>query len=128
MSNVIVGVAAGSTPVQTMTGPSASMPARPKMSNLFDQIDTTGSGSITKDQFSSAFQSMNPPGGFKAMGESAVYAKLDPNHAGSVSKNAFVNTMSALSLSLAQAPVSAAADTSTPASTGATGAFINTAV
>jgi Ca2+-binding EF-hand superfamily protein len=128
MSNAIVGVASGSTAVQTMTGPSPTMAARPKMSSLFTQIDAAGSGSITRAQFANAFQTMNPPAGFRAMGENAVYAQLDPNDSGSVSRNTFVNAMSALSHSLAQVQPSGGAHAATPAAgpTGTTGAFVNT--
>ncbi len=67
-----------------------------KMSNLFDQIDTTGSGTITKAQFEQAFQKLNPPGSFQAAGADAVWSKLDPNGTGSVSKQDFVNGMTTL--------------------------------
>ena len=67
-----------------------------KMSNLFDQIDTTGSGTITKSQFEQAFQNMNPPGSFQAAGADAVWSKLDPNGTGSVSKQDFVNGMTTM--------------------------------
>ena len=66
------------------------------MSNLFDQIDTTGSGTITKSQFEQAFQNMNPPGSFQAAGADAVWSKLDPNGTGSVSKQDFVNGMTTM--------------------------------
>lgn len=73
----------------------ASMRTLPtqKMSNLFDKIDTTGSGSITKAQFEQAFQSMNPPKGVQKIGADALWAKLDSSNTGSVSKENFVSTM-----------------------------------
>lgn len=67
-----------------------------KMSDLFQKIDTGGSGSITKAQFEQAFQNTNPPAGFKAMGADAIFNKLDPNGTGSVSKQDFVNGMKTL--------------------------------
>ena len=74
---------------------SASAPAAPntKMSNLFSQIDTSGSGTITEAQFDKAFQSMNPPGSVKAAGADAIWKQLDPNGTGSVSKQDFVSGM-----------------------------------
>lgn len=79
-----------------MTGASAKMPAAPKMANLFDQIDTSGSGVINQAQFTQAFQTMNPAAGFKAMGASQVFAALDPTNSGSVSRPAFVSGMTGL--------------------------------
>jgi hypothetical protein len=66
------------------------------MSNLFDQIVTNGSGSMTEAQFMQAFQSMNPPQNSNAQGAAAVWAQLDPNNTGQVSKQDFINGMTAL--------------------------------
>ena len=81
---------------QVWSGASVRMPPAQKMSNLFDKIDTSWSGTITKAQFEQAFQTMNPPAGIKAMGADAVFAKLDPNGTGSVSKQDFVSGMKSL--------------------------------
>ena len=126
MSFEIAGVSAGATAIQTMTGPSATAPARQKMSSLFDQIDTAGNGSITNAQFAQAFQTMNPPPGFQAMGADAVYSQLDPQKTGSVSRSDFVNTMSMLSTSLrsASGATTVAPGASQP-SVGA-GTYVNT--
>ena len=70
------------------------------MSNLFDSIDTSGSGSITQSQFEQAFQTQNPPAVFQKQGADAIYAALDPAGTGSVSKQDFVSTMSKLMASL----------------------------
>ncbi len=72
------------------------MPPSQKMANLFQQIDTSGSGSITKAQFEQAFQTMNPPPALKAEGADAVFAKLDPNGTGNVSKQDFVKGMTSM--------------------------------
>lgn len=95
MSMAISGTGASSAP-QAMTGASMRMPPSQKMSNLFDQIDTSGSGTITKQQFEQAFQSMNPSKGFQKMGADAIWAKLDPNGTGSVSKQDFVSGMTSM--------------------------------
>lgn len=92
MSMSISG-ATSSVPMHSMSGASTRMSPDQKMSNLFDTIDTSQSGSISKAQFEQAFQSMNPPVGFKSMGADAVFAKLDPNGTGSVSKQDFVDGM-----------------------------------
>jgi hypothetical protein len=86
----------GSPNTQIISGASMRMPASQKMSNLFDQIDTTGSGTITKAQFEQAFQTLNPPKDFKALGADAIWAQLDPNNTGSVSKQDFVSGMTAM--------------------------------
>jgi hypothetical protein len=66
-----------------------------KMSDLFSQIDSTGSGSITKSQFEQAFQSTSAPSAFKSAGADAVWAKLDPSGSGSVTKQQFTDGMQA---------------------------------
>jgi len=86
--------------VQTMTGPSASMPTRQKMSSLYNQIDAAGAGSISQAQFTAAFQALSPPAAFQQMGAGAVFATLDPSNSGSVSRPDFINGMSSLSVSL----------------------------
>ena len=69
------------------------MPPSQKMSNLFSQIDTSNTGSISQSQFSQAFSALNPPSGFKSMGADAVFSTLDTNNTGSVSKQQFVSGM-----------------------------------
>lgn len=70
------------------------------MSDLFDSIDSSGSGSITRAQFDQAFQTKNPPAVFQQQGADAIFASLDPSGSGSVSKQDFVATMSKLMASL----------------------------
>lgn len=92
MSTAISGLGMAGAP-QAMTGASMRMPPAQKMANLFAQIDTSGTGSITRTQFEQSFGSLKPPAGFKAMGADAVFAKLDANGSGRVSKQEFVNGM-----------------------------------
>ncbi len=91
-------IASTSGPGQIWSGASAGarMPASQKMSSLFDQIDSSGSGSITQSQFDQAFQTLNPPKDFKAQGADATWAQLDPAGTGSVSKQDFVTGMTAM--------------------------------
>jgi Ca2+-binding EF-hand superfamily protein len=86
----------GSYAPQAMSGASARAAPSQKMANLFSQIDTTRSGSITQSQFAQAFNALNPPAGFKAMGASAVFSALDPNNTGSVSRQNFIQGMTSL--------------------------------
>src|ERR1700731_4257653 len=79
---------------------SGAPPPQQKMSDLFDSIDTSGSGSITQAQFDQAFQTRNPPAVFQQQGADAIFASLDPSGSGSVSKQDFVATMSKLMASL----------------------------
>jgi Ca2+-binding EF-hand superfamily protein len=95
MSSAISGLGGGYSP-QVVSGASMRMPPAQKMSQLFQKIDTNNTGSITKAQFESAFQSMNPPSGLKSMGADAIFSKLDPNNTGSVSKQDFVNGMKSI--------------------------------
>lgn len=92
--------AAGASGTQAMSGASAAMPPQQKMSALYDQIDSSGTGSINQQQFNQAFQSLNPPPVFQQQGASSVFAALDPNNTGSVSKQDFVSGMSSLMASL----------------------------
>jgi len=85
-----VGAAGG---MHAVSGASSSGPPQQKMSDLFDSIDTSGSGSITKSQFEQAFQSKNPPAVFQKQGADAIFAALDPSGTGSVSKQDFVSGM-----------------------------------
>ncbi len=96
MSMDIASLSASMSSTQVWSGASARLPASQKMSNLFDQIDSSGSGSITQSQFDQAFQSLNPPKDFKAAGADAVWAQLDPNNTGSVSKQDFVSGMTSI--------------------------------
>jgi hypothetical protein len=91
-----VSALAGSAGPVMMSGASMRMPASQKMSNLFDKIDTSGSGSITEAQFNQAFQSLNPPKDFKTLGASAIWSQLDPTNSGSVNKQDFITTMTSL--------------------------------
>lgn len=87
---------AGAMMPQVVSGASMRMPPAQKMGNLFQQIDTNNSGSISKAQFDQAFQTLNPPPAFKAMGADAVFSKLDPSGTGSVSKQDFINGMKSM--------------------------------
>jgi hypothetical protein len=95
MSFSVSGVGGGYAP-QVTSGASMRAPPAQKMSNLFNKIDTAGTGSITRSQFFQAFQTMRTPASFKAAGASAVFAALDPTGSGSVAKQAFVQGMTNL--------------------------------
>jgi EF hand domain-containing protein len=86
--------------LHAVSGASTGAPPQQKMSNLFDSIDTSGSGSINQSQFEQAFQTKNPPTVFQNQGAQAIFTSLDPNGTGSVSKQDFVSTMSGLMASL----------------------------
>lgn len=91
-----VSSAGSSGSAEVWAGASAPMSPTQKMTGLFDQIDGSGSGSITKAQLEQAFQTLNPPPSFQAAGADAIWAKLDPSGTGSVSKSDFVSTMTGL--------------------------------
>jgi Ca2+-binding EF-hand superfamily protein len=92
MTSAISGMGANWA-AQAMTGASMRSSPSQKMSNLFSQIDTSNSGTISKSQFTQAFSALNPPSGFKSMGADAVFSKLDSNNNGSVTKQEFVSGM-----------------------------------
>lgn len=95
----VTGVSASSG-LHAISGASSSGSPQQKMSDLFDSIDTSGSGSITQAQFDQAFQTKNPPAAFQNQGANAVFSALDPNGTGSVSRQDFVSGMSKLMVSL----------------------------
>ena len=101
-ANMSISVAAigDSGAAHAMSGASAGMPPQQKMTSLYNQIDSSGSGSISQQQFSQAFATLNPPPVFQQQGASAIFAALDPNGTGSVSKQDFVSGMSSLMASL----------------------------
>jgi hypothetical protein len=95
----ISGIASASG-LHVVSGASTSAPPQQKMSNLFNSIDTAGSGTITQSQFDQAFQTKNPPAVFQKQGANAIWTALDPSGSGTVSKQGFVSTMSKLMVSL----------------------------
>ncbi len=96
-----------------MSGASTRAAPQQKMTNLFNQIDSNGAGSITEAQFAQAFETMKPPAVFKAAGQGAVWNYLDPTQTGQVSKQAFVNGMKQLMVQLRQPPSGATAASAT---------------
>lgn len=86
------GSYAASAPSIT-SGASPAMSPNQKMGELFDQIDNSGSGSITQSQLQQALTTQNPPAAFKAMGADAIFSQLNPSGSGSVSKQDFVSGM-----------------------------------
>ena len=92
--------------MHAMSGASgAGASPRQKMSNLFDSIDTSGSGSINQAQFNQAFATKSPPAVFRNAGAQSVWNTLDPDGTGSVSRDSFLSTMTSLMASLrAQTP------------------------
>ena len=111
MSIAVSHIAASAPPVRT--GASMRMPPSQKMTNLFNKIDTAGTGSISKSQFEQAFQSLNPPAAFKKQGADAIWAKLDPNGNGNVSKSDFISTMTSL-MSQSRQPTGSATTSAAP--------------
>lgn len=95
----VTGVSASSG-LHAVSGASSSGPPQQKMSDLFDSIDSSGTGSITQAQFNQAFQTKNPPAVFQNQGADAIFSTLDPNGTGSVSRQDFVSGMSQLMVSL----------------------------
>ncbi len=66
------------------------------IASLYRQIDTAGTGSITRSQFQQAFANTAPPAAIKAMGVEAAFKKLDPQGTGVVTRQDFIKGMSNL--------------------------------
>lgn len=122
MNMSISAVGGGAAPHHAMSGASISMSPQVKMSGLYSNIDTNGTGSITKSQFNQAFQTLNPPAAFKSAGASAVWSSLDPSGSGQVSRQDFVSQMKNLMVQLRQGG-SGASGASETASAGTHGLF-----
>ena len=91
----ISNMRAASVPkVASAQGTSAS--SQQNINNLFQQIDSTGTGRITKAQFEQAFNKLNLPEAIKGIGQDAAFNKLDPKGSGVVSKQEFIRGMHAL--------------------------------
>lgn len=88
----ISGVGGAGAP-QVWSGASPAMSPSQKMANLFDKMDNSGNGSITKNQFEQAFQTMNPPANVKSTGADTIFKLLDPHSSGQVSKTDFITSM-----------------------------------
>lgn len=99
----VYGVGGAFAP-HAMTGASAKAPPSQKMANVFSQVTEPGSGVITKDQFVKAFNTMNPPQAFKNKGANSVFAVLDPQGTGSVTRQDFINGMTSLMRQLGTIP------------------------
>ncbi len=124
MSMAVTGAGGGGMP-HGVSGASPSMPPQQKMTNLYNQIDTGGTGSITQAQFNQAFQTMNPPGAFQSAGADAVWNNLDPNGSGSVSQQDFVNGMKNQMVQLRQGTDGASASAAAQTSATATQSLVN---
>jgi Ca2+-binding EF-hand superfamily protein len=95
-----VSAVASASGLHAVSSASYGAPPQQKLSNLFDSNETAGSGAITRSQFDEAFQTKNPPAVFQRQGADAIFAELDPNDTGSVSKQDFVSTITKLAVSL----------------------------
>ncbi|WP_237151635.1 EF-hand domain-containing protein [Oryzibacter oryziterrae] len=95
----IAGVG-GTRSAEAWSGASARATPTDKFASLFDKLDTTDSGTVTKDQFTAAFSSLKMPPSFRKAGADAVFSQLDPNNSGQVSKQAFVDGMMSLMKSM----------------------------
>jgi hypothetical protein len=78
------------------SGSSAPVSPQQKISNLFQQIDSSGTGRITKAQFEQAFNKLSLPASVKGIGSEAAFSKLDPSGTGVVSKQDFIKGMESL--------------------------------
>ena len=101
MSMTVSGISGGGMP-STVSGASSRMPPQQKMTNLYNQIDTSGSGAISQSQFNQAFQSSTTPAAFQSAGASSVWNSLDPNGTGQVSQQDFVSGMKSMMYTLRQ--------------------------
>ena len=102
VSEVIMSTTNGISNMRAASIPKVAPVASPgvtsqqKISNLFQQIDSSGTGRITKAQFEQAFSKLNLPASVKGLGLEAAFSKLDPSGTGVVSKKDFIAGMESL--------------------------------
>jgi len=81
---------------QVAAGATTQASRQQKLNSMFQQIDTAGTGRITKTQFEQSFNKLSLPVSVKDLGVEAVFKKLDTNSSGAVSKQDFVQGMDLL--------------------------------
>jgi Ca2+-binding EF-hand superfamily protein len=91
--SIAISGSGGAEMTSMVSGASVSMSPQEKMTGLYNQIDTGGTGVVTQAQFNQTFQTSNPPAVFQAAGATAVWSALDPAGTGQVSQQDFVNGM-----------------------------------
>jgi Ca2+-binding EF-hand superfamily protein len=100
--------------VHSISGANFSTTSAKKASSLFDQMDPTGTGSVSRSQFARSFKSLNLPDGIKGLGANTVFSSLDTGGKGAIGKKEFssgmmklLSTLNAAKTSSPQAPASA---------------------
>ncbi len=91
----ISNMRAASNP-KVVTGKGEQVSPQQKINTLFQQIDSFGTGRITKTQFEQAFNKLSLPASIKSIGKDAAFSKLDPSGTGIVSKQDFIRGMQVL--------------------------------
>jgi hypothetical protein len=79
-----------------VSGKGGQVSSHQKINSLFQKIDSSGSGRITKAQFEQAFNKLGLPSSIQDIGQDAAFRKLDPSGTGSVSKQDFIRGMQVL--------------------------------
>ena len=115
MASMSIANVGGTAMPRVVSSASMQAPPQHKMTSLFNQIDTSGAGSITQAQFDQAFQTLKPPAAFQAAGADAIWSQLDPSGSGSVSQQDFVTKMKSLMAELRQPGSNGGAQTTSSA-------------
>jgi hypothetical protein len=91
-----------------------------RLSNLFQQIDTAGTGRITNTQFEQSFSKLSLPKPVKDLGHEAILNKLDPAGKGVITKSDFIQKMELLMNQKSATPSKASSVETTQVSKSAT--------
>ena len=100
---------------QVSSAGNSTVSPQQRLGNLFQQIDTAGTGHITKAQFDQAFNSLSLPVSIKEMGKEAAYKKIDSNETGTVTKQEFIRGLEPYMNQKASAPNKSATTEAKPA-------------
>jgi len=94
MNSIISGV--GGISPHLISGAGKKMGANNIIAQMFQSMDSSGAGSISKSQFQSAFDSLNLPSKVKSLGADAIFNRLDPTGTGNVGRQDFITGIKTL--------------------------------
>jgi len=103
------GTSAASPATSAGQASDASDQASQTIAAAFAALDTANAGFITEPQLAQAFASLQLPANIDALGPEGIFAKLDPNFTGQISKSDFVSGLTTLAVTLTTDPATPSA-------------------
>lgn len=125
MAGSVSGLGGGAMP-KIVSGASKRASSSQGLSQMFQTMDTSGAGSISKSNLQSALQNLSLPSSVKSLGADTLFNKLDTNKTGSVSRQDFVSGLRKIMSGLQVQGASSTQNGSSASSSAAQ--FFNTAL